>query len=188
MAINSIMRKEVDLSVNGNQIKYANIEGRKGPYNLDGKRSFNVSLSYEDAKMLYELGWRIKIRGLNPNTGEYEKTKDIDAPFEDMTYMLKVNVTFKDEYPVNIWRIVAGTKKKRPLTPTARTSSWNVKAIDSDVIISADLLLYGWKSRQDGLVTAYLEEATFVVKERSSSDEKYSDFEIEDEPEFIDEE
>lgn len=166
------------VDVPGECILYKNFAGRdpKG-YNQNHERMFDIELSEQDAKLLYDLGWRVKVYGIDPNTGKRPKNPEFYDELENKTYRVTVKVSFK--YPTDVWRIVEGSNKKVKLYPDVKDRGHNISILDGDNIISADIDCRGSVNPNDGIISLYNDVSHFVVA-NSRSAEKYSSFEADD--------
>jgi hypothetical protein len=176
-----MFRKEIRfIDVPESMLKWMNLGGRPSQYNPKGARSFELELPEENARDLYELGWRVKKRGYDPDKDKFVNVSDLDAPLEKETYKLKVTVNYDSNNPPKIYRVVDGQKTRRLMKPDAENADHDVAKIDNDAILSCDLIINGWKSSRDGIISAFLDTAVFVVEENSVLD-KWSSFDVEDE-------
>jgi hypothetical protein len=166
----------------GTELEWRNLKGRKSRFaggnpNEPGPRSFDVILTEADAKILYDLGWRMKLKGRYKH-GDTSDTKwqDMDGfdddRFAEKKYSIKINVSY--DYPCYIYRIVEGSNTKRLMTPDATDPSKNLAMLDDETISFVDMQVRTSRSKRDGLITAYLEWAYFNVVSRSSAADRYS--------------
>lgn len=177
----SIFKKELHLTdVPANCLMWMNLEGRASNYNIKGARNFELELPEEYARDLHELGWRVKKRGYDPDRDKFINTDDLDADLEKAIYKIKITVNYDSNEPPQIYRVVKGSTKRRLMKPNAENPDWNVAKIDSDRIDTCDLIINGWRSKKDSIISAFLSTAIFVVQENEVTD-KWASFEIEDE-------
>ena len=150
--------------VTGPELKYRNFGGNKSQYNPNGDRKFDLILSEDIARRLFDLGWRVKKKGLFSD-GSYHKTSDLDADCEDSYFFMTVNVNIDSKVPPRIYRCYDEDEDKLwELKPRARNAEHDLACIDGDTIINAEMDIYGWKSRRDGIITPYLDMAIFTVE------------------------
>jgi hypothetical protein len=184
-------RKDLVISgISGNQFRWLNLGGRQSKYNAKGQRNFELEIPEEFAADLQQFGWRVKKNGKDANLGKYINTDDLDANLENAIYKMKVIVNYDSKKPPQIYRIVDGKKQKRLMTPNAKNPDFDLSKLDSDMIISGDVTINGYRSLDDGKISAYLAVATFIVEENEVLD-KYSDFVLETDdgvvPDYIEE-
>lgn len=135
---------------------FRNFEGREGPYNRKGDRSFCVVLPDDVAAAMELDGWNI--RHLDPR-------EEGDSP----TPYIQVAVNFENRPP----RIVL-------LTSTTRTQldESSVETLDWADIATADFIARGYEWSVNGKtgVKAYL-QSLFVTIEEDELDRKYAYYE-----------
>ena len=175
-----IFRKELRfIDVPETMLKWMNLGGRPSNFNPKGARSFELELVEDDAIFLFDNGWRVKKRGYDPDKDKFVNTSDMDADLEKATYKMKITVNYDSNNPPKIYRVVEGQKTRRLMKPDAENADYDVGKIDNDAIVSCDLIINGWKSSRDGIISPFLDTAIFVVRENSVLD-KWSNFDIED--------
>lgn len=176
-----IFRKELRLTnVPESMLKWLNLGGRPSANNPKGARSFELELDEESARDLFDLGWRVKKRGKDVSKDKFVNSSDMDADLEDATYKMKITVNYDSKNPPKIYRVVDGEMKRRLLKPDAENPDYDVAKIDNDSILYCDLIINGWTSSRDGIISPFLDTAIFVVEENEVLD-KWSAFDVEDE-------
>ena len=180
--------KEMTMTIGGKRnVSFDNVPGEMFKWKQFGggpkERYFTLEIPEAFAKELAEFGWRIKKRGFNPNTNGYDTTDDLDAPFENAYYQMKAYISYESLYSQpEVWRIIEDEKAMTKLQ-YGTDDDRDVKILDRDIIISADIDLNGYvgKKSRDGLMTPYVENITVRVKRPTNSaqrwNEKYKDFE-----------
>lgn len=130
-------------------IGFRNFEGREGPYNNAGERSFAVFLDRQTAEAMAADGWNVKFPKENPDR------VDPDEPERDP--YLPVSVSFRF-YAPNVFLISNDE-------PT-RLGEDEVAMLDWAEIRNVDLVLrpYEWKVRNDSGVKAYLKAGYFTIE------------------------
>ena len=98
-------------------------------------------------------------------------------------FKIKVTVNYDSNEPPQVYRVVKGQTKRRLMKPDAENPDWNIARIDGDRIEYADLILNGWRSKKDGIISAFLAVGIFVVEENEVLD-KWSKYELEDDGEL----
>ena len=126
----------------GAQILWPNFAGKEGPFNEEGKRSFNILI--EDPNQANELlgaGWNVK---------EMKNREEGDPPL----WFLPVKVNYKSKYPPRIIKTSSDGSKQLAL------AEGTVKLLDILRIETADVMInpFEWKT-PDGRtgVSAYLD-------------------------------
>ena len=176
-----IFRKELRLSnVPESMLKWLNLAGRPSPNNPKGARSFELELPEKEALDLADLGWRVKKRGYDKDLDKFVNSSDMNADLDNATYKMKITVNYDSKNPPKIYRIVDGTNKKRLLKPDAEDPSRDVAKIDNASILYCDLILNGWVSNRDGIISPFLNIAYFVVESNDIID-KWASFDADDE-------
>ena len=146
------------------EIKYRNFSGKKSDYNPNGDMKFDLVLDEQSARYLFEQGWRVKKKGLFSD-GSYHKTSDLDADCEDAYFFMTVNVNMNSKNPPKIYRCYDEDEDRMwELKKNARNVEFDLACVDGDTIVNAELDIYGWKSRRDGILTPYLDLAIFTVE------------------------
>lgn len=147
------LEKAKTFMVENAQILFRNFEGREGPYNRAGDRSFAVVLSPELADELSKDGWNVKL--LDPR-----EEGDSSVPY------IQVGVSFKVRPP----RIVM-------LTSRARTNldEETVGMLDWASFGNVDLICraYEWTVGEKSGLKAYL-QSFFVTIEEDALERKYA--------------
>lgn len=150
-------RKIPKLSFEGVRLAFKNFEGKEGPYNRAGDRSFAIMIDDEElAYQMNEDGWNIKFPKRNP---------DIDPAEDTRVPYLNVAVTF-GQYPPRI--VLIDGQNHRELNEDT------VSVLDWARITNADLIVrpYLWNVNGNSGVKAYLDEA-YITIEREGFANKY---------------
>lgn len=136
------------VSLENVRIGFRNFEGREGPFNKEGDRSFAVFLDVETADALAREGWNIK----------YPKDRegDVDPDGDTREPYLQVAAGF-DSYPAQVVMISNGNP--------VRLSVDEVGMLDWAEIENVDLVLrpYEWEVRGNRGVKAYLKAGYFTI-------------------------
>lgn len=176
-----IFRKELRFSnVPESMLKWLNLSGRPSPNNPKGARSFELELPEKEALDLADLGWRVKKRGYDKDRDKFVNSSDMNADLDNATYKMKITVNYDSKNPPKIYRIVDGVNKRRLLKPDAEDPDRDVAKIDNDSILYCDLILNGWVSNRDGIISPFLNIAYFVVESNEILD-KWASFDVDDE-------
>lgn len=176
-----IFRRELRLSnVPESMLKWLNLAGRPSPNNPKGARSFELELPEKEALDLADLGWRVKKRGYDKNLDKFANSSDMNADLDNATYKMKITVNYDSKNPPKIYRVVDGENKRRLLKPDAEDPDRDVAKIDNDSILYCDLILNGWVSNRDGIISPFLNVAYFVVESNEILD-KWASFDVDDE-------
>lgn len=176
-----IFRKELRFSnVPESMLKWLNLAGRPSPNNPKGARSFELELPEKEALDLADLGWRVKKRGYDKDLDKFVNRSDMNADLDNATYKMKITVNYDSKNPPKIYRIVDGVNKRRLLKPDAEDPDRDVAKIDNDSILYCDLILNGWVSNRDGIISPFLNIAYFVVESNEILD-KWASFDVDDE-------
>jgi len=135
------------VSLENVRIGFRNFEGREGPYNKSGERSFAVFLDRQTADDLSNEGWNVKYPKVNDAIDPDEDTRD---PY------LQVSVGF-DYYPANVFLISNGQ-------PTKLTEV-EVPMLDWAELENVDLVLrpYQWTVNNNSGIKAYLKSGYFTI-------------------------
>lgn len=135
------------ISLENVRIGFRNFEGREGPYNQSGDRSFAVFLDRQTAEELYDQGWNVKFP-INKSTDPDEEPRDPH---------LSVAVGFKF-YPPAVVIISNGV-------PT-RLSEQEIQMLDWAEITNVDLVIrpYEYTVRGQSGVKAYLKAGYFTIE------------------------
>jgi len=130
------------------RIGFKNFEGREGPYNKSGERSFAVFLPRDIADDLAAQGWNVKFPRENENA--VDPDEDARDPY------LQVSVGF-DFYPANVFIISNGQ-------PTRLTED-EVGMLDWAELENVDLVLrpYEWSVNRNSGIKAYLKSGYFTI-------------------------
>lgn len=130
------------------RIGFRNFEGREGPYNKQGDKSFSVFLDRETAEMMAADGWNVKFPKENP--GRVDPDEDARDPH------LQVTVGF-EYYPANVFIISNGEPTK--------LDEGSVKMLDWAEIEHVDLILrpYQWSVSGNTGIKAYLKSGYFSI-------------------------
>lgn len=133
------------VSLESVRIGFRNFEGREGPYNKAGERSFAVFLDKETADHLAAEGWNVKF----PKIDEADPD-NIRDPY------LSIEVGFK-YFPANVFLISNGHPTK--LGPD------EVAMLDWAEIENVDLVLrpYEWSVNRNSGIKAYLKSGYFTI-------------------------
>lgn len=136
------------VSLENVRIGFRNFEGREGPFNKAGDRSFAVFLDPKTAEEMAADGWNIKFPGDGGNT--------VDPDQEARDPHLKVSVGF-DFYPANVVLVSNGN--------TTRLSADEVQMLDWAEIENVDLVLrpYEWSVNRSSGIKAYLKAGYFTI-------------------------
>lgn len=130
------------------RIGFRNFEGREGPYNKKGERSFAVFLPQDLAEAMAEDGWNVKF------PKNQEDPRDPDEPAREP--YLQVSVGF-DFYPANVFLISNDN-------PTRLTEE-EVDMLDWAELEGVDLVLrpYEWSVNRNSGIKAYLKSGYFTI-------------------------
>ena len=129
------------------RIGFRNFEGREGPYNKQGERSFAVFLDRATADTMAADGWNIKFP---KDDNKLDPDEDGRDPY------LQVSVGF-DYYPANVFLISNGNPTK--------LSEAEVAMLDWAEIENVDLVLrpYEWSVNRNSGIKAYLKSGYFTI-------------------------
>lgn len=145
MILMSNVKREVGFE--NARIGFRNFEGREGPYNRKGDRSFAIFLEYDVADKMYNDGWNVK----------YPKQRDDIDPEEDTRLPhIEVAVSFGN-YPPNIYIISNGT-------PT-RLNEDEIDMLDWAELETVDIVIspYHWEVNGSKGIKAYLKAGYFTI-------------------------
>lgn len=136
------------LQIENARIGFRNFEGREGPYNKSGERSFVVFLDEQMAEELSKEGWNVKFPTPNPNLSPEEDNRQ---PY------LNVSVGF-DYYPANIYIISNENATK--------VSEQEVGMLDWAELENVDLVIrpYEWSVNRNSGIKAYLKSGYFTIR------------------------
>lgn len=143
------MSKLGPVSLENVRIGFRNFEGREGPYNRAGERSFAVFLDKGTAEAMAADGWNIKFP--SPREGAVDPDMDERDPY------LQVSVGF-DFYPAKVFLI----SNDRP----SKLAEDEVQMLDWAEIINVDLVLrpYEWTVNRNSGIKAYLKAGYFTIE------------------------
>lgn len=143
-----------NITIENAKLVFKNFEGKRGDYNPEGHRNFNVLLDDDVAEMLTKDGWAV--RYLKPRE-EGDKPQAI----------LKVNVKF-DKWPPKVY-MVSSRGKTLLNEDTVNSLDW-ADIETADVIITP----YHWNHNGNSGISAYLKSLYAVIKE-DELEKKYYD-------------
>lgn len=134
------------------------------PYNREGDRNFNITLTKEQADVLSADGYNVKAR--RPRDGETGEP-DMSAPEE---YHLQVKLNFKSNKPPRIVLItcIDGVCKRTPLNEDS------ILLLDTADIEKADVKIAPYDREESATRTAYLQNM-YVTVNLDRYDAKYDD-------------
>ncbi len=137
------------VSLENVRIGFRNFEGKEGPYNRKGERSFAVFLDMETAQAMAADGWNVKFPKENPDR------VDPDEPSRDPH--IQVSVAF-EYYPPNVFLV---SQDQQP----TRLGEHEVGMLDWAEIEHVDLVLrpYVWTVNQNSGIKAYLKAGYFTI-------------------------
>lgn len=131
------------------RVIFRNFSGRENQFNRDGKRTFSVVLTPEQAQMYEQAGWRIKY--LRPR-----------EPGDEPTPILNVQVRYHSDEPERNPLVYTVSGRKKTLL-----NENTVGTIDYADLDKATLLIspYRYTDRATGerRVSAYLQEGVFEL-------------------------
>lgn len=136
------------LNLESVRIGFRNFEGREGPYNKAGERSFAVFLDRETAEQLASEGWNVKFP--KEPQGRVDPDEELRDPY------IQVSVSF-DHYPANVF-LISNEKPTRLGPDEAMTLDWAE-------ISNVDLVLrpYEWSVNGNSGIKAYLKSGYFTI-------------------------
>lgn len=136
------------VSLENVRIGFRNFEGREGPYNKAGERSFAVFLDRQTAEAMAADGWNVKFPKENSNV--------VDPDQEPRDAYLQVSVGF-EFYPANVILVSNGNPTK--------LSEQEVLMLDWAEIENVDLVLrpYEWSVNRNSGIKAYLKSGYFTI-------------------------
>lgn len=142
--------------ISGKDIRFKNFAGKQTDYNPEGKRTFSILLTDEEAEELASKGWRIKM---------LENRKDPEAP--DIP-IIKVRVSY-GVVPPKMYLVTS--KKKELLTEET------CMLLDTAEIVKLDIVLspYVAKMAKDDLASAYVKTAYFTIVEDDPFEDEYAE-------------
>ncbi len=129
-------------------IGFRNFEGREGPYNKSGERSFAVFLNEETARELADQGWNVKF--------PKDQGDRVDPDQDSRNPYLQVSVGF-EHFPANVFLISNGKATK--------LSEQEVAMLDWAELENVDLVIrpYEWSVRGTTGIKAYLKSGYFTI-------------------------
>ena len=135
------------VSLENVRIGFRNFEGREGPFNKAGERSFAVFLDRATAEAMAADGWNVKFP---------KEVNSVDPDADSRDPHLQVTVGF-DYYPANVFLISNGQPTK--------LSEQEVQMLDWAEIESVDLVLrpYEWSVNRNSGIKAYLKSGYFTI-------------------------
>lgn len=135
------------VNIENARIGFRNFEGREGPYNKMGQRSFAVFLDMDTAEKLHKDGWNVKFPKEHEGIDPEEDTRD---PF------INVTVAFEN-YPANVFLISNEV-------PT-RLGEDEVLMLDWAELENVDLVIrpYTWSVNGKSGIKAYLKAGYFTI-------------------------
>lgn len=136
------------LSLEGVRIGFRNFEGREGPYNKAGERSFAVFLDRQTAEAMADEGWNVKFPKVNDNK------IDPDEPERDPYVQVSVGFEY---YPANVF-LISGDQP-------SRLGEDEVAMLDWAEIENVDVVLrpYEWSVNGNSGIKAYLKSGYFTI-------------------------
>lgn len=136
------------VSLENVRIGFRNFEGREGPYNKAGERSFAVFLDRQTAEAMAADGWNVKFPKDNGNS--------VDPDQEPRDAYLQISVGF-DFYPANVILVSNGNPTKLGVD--------EVLMLDWAEIENVDLVLrpYEWSVNRNTGIKAYLKSGYFTI-------------------------
>lgn len=148
-------KEEITILVEDAKVKFLNFEGREGPYNRSGSRSFVVEFDEDTSNQLLAEGWNVKMK---PDYYDEEK----------MVGNLQVAVEFEN-FPPRIF-VLTNEGKNRVLLDTDTVGS-----LDSADMATLDIIIraYDWEVNDKTGRKAYLKTAYATVVE-DELDRKYA--------------
>lgn len=129
------------------RIGFRNLEGREGPFNRKGERSFVVFLDSVTAENLLSQGWNVKYPKPNP---EIAPEEDIREPH------IQVTVAFEN-FPPDVYMIANNN-------PTKLTEN-SIATLDWAELENIDLVIrpYTWEVQGNSGIKAYLKKGYFTI-------------------------
>ena len=177
----TVLRNELRITaLPKSMIKWMNLAGRPTKWDAKGTRVIEIAVPPQDAKNLFDLGWRIKVNGYDPDQDKWVNSNNMDdaQKLNDAYYKLKITVSYDSLRPPKVFRVVEGKDTKKLMRPNATRGEFDVARIDNDEIVSCDLIINAYRSKKDGKISGYLDTAVFVVKENEVLD-KWASFKTE---------
>jgi hypothetical protein len=136
------------------RILFRNFAGKKGRFNEEGKRTFNIILDPDEAEAMAKDGWNVK--WLQPRD-----------PQDEPTPRLEVQVRF-DNFPPAIWMITSRGKTQLP-EDLIGLLDW-AEFDNIDLIINPS----PWEVSGKSGIKAYLKSGYFTIRE-DELELKYAD-------------
>lgn len=142
------MAKIRPVNLENARIGFRNFQGKEGPYNKKGDRSFAVFLDRQTADQLAAEGWNVKM------PKPQENPADPDADERDP--YLSVAVAFEN-FPPNVYLISNGNP--------SRLGEEEVEMLDWAELENVDLVIrpYEWEMNGKTGVKAYLKTGYFTI-------------------------
>lgn len=160
-----------DIVIEGAQVRFLNLEGRRDQYNPNGRRTFCLVISDEElAEQLTNDGWNVKIK---PGTDRYEPYKYINCELK-----------FQADSP-NVRRdpeVYLVTKNPRGGMNTVRMTAETVGQIDNAQIenVDVDITPYRWSTDNGEGIKAYVRTMYVTIASNVFAD-KYNTVFVDDE-------
>lgn len=151
---NAFIDNSGKLIIEDARILYRNFRGEQSQYNHEGDRNFCVFIdNIEQANMLNDLGWNIKIR----------KPRDEE---DEISHYLKVNVSYRFKEP----KIFLHASNN-----VTEITQETVSILDDADIIGCDMVINPshWERGNDKGISAYLDTLHVVIQPDYFA-EKYS--------------
>lgn len=129
------------------KIGFRNFEGREGPFNKAGNRSFAIFLEQDVAENMASDGWNVK----------FPKDRDDIAPEDDTRNpYIEVTVGF-EHFPANVFLISNGN--------VTRMHEDEVSMLDWAELEMVDLVVrpYEWSVNGNSGIKAYLKSGYFTI-------------------------
>ena len=154
-----------------------------GKWNKSGSPYFNINLTEEQARELFNADWRVKKRGkdmkqLNKRgePGKWVNSPDLDADLEQFNYILEPRVSYTGINPCRIIRIIPG-KEQRELFFNSPDRATDISILNNDVWMKWKAVIRSWRNPDDGIITGYLEKLWVEVMQ-NEFDEEYADLPV----------
>jgi hypothetical protein len=147
----------------GVRLVFRNFEGKEGPYNQEGSRSFGVILPEDIGQQMLADGWNVK--RLNPSEEEKEQGIEEGPPW------LSVKVAYGKGRPPQIFLINDRGKRTHVSEDTVGNLDW-VDITNVDLIVRP----YHYDVRGSQGISAYL-QSMYVTIEEDPLARKYSEME-----------
>ena len=160
-----------DIVIEGAQVRFLKLEGRRDQYNPMGRRTFALVISDDDlAEQLTNDGWNVKIK---PGNDRYEPYKYINCELK-----------FQADSP-NVRRdpeVYLVTKSPRGGMNTVALTAETVGQVDNAQIenVDVDITPYRWTTENGEGIKAYVRTMYITIASNVFAD-KYSTDAIDDE-------